>query len=188
MVERAGHQVVGEASDRREALNLTQALRPDIAVLDIPSLNGLDAAREIRRVAPHTKVILLTEQADKTDVLRGLGTGAKGYILKSQAAEDLIPAIREATRGETYLSSGVATSLVSAYLQEIDPSADPLTARERQVLQLIAEGKTTREIAGLLGISFKTAEAHRRHIMQKLDIHETAGVVRYAIRHGLLQP
>jgi len=188
VLEGAGHQVVGEASDRREALNLTRALRPEIAVLDIPSLDGLVAAREIRRIAPDTKVILLTVQTDKTDVLRGLGAGAKGYILKSQAAEDLIPAIREASRGETYLSSSVATSLVSAYLQEIDPSADPLTARERQVLQLIAEGKTTREIATLLGISFKTAEAHRRHIMQKLDIHETVGVVRYAIRHGLLQP
>ena len=99
MLEGAGHQVVGEASDRREALNLTRALRPEIAVLDIPSLDGLVAAREIRRIAPDTKVILPTVQTDKTDVLRGLGAGAKGYILKSQAAEDLIPAIREASRG-----------------------------------------------------------------------------------------
>jgi len=190
MVERAGHEVVGEASDGSEALRLTRTLKPDVAILDlsIPSPSGLDATREIRRIAPETKVILLTMQTDKSDVLRALGAGAKGYILKSQAAEDLIPAIHEASRGETYLSAGLATSVVSAYLQEIDPAADPLTARERQVLQLIAEGKTTKEIASLLGVSFKTAEAHRRHIMRKLDIHETAGVVRYAIRRGLLQP
>ena len=184
----AGHEVIGEASDGREALKLARTLNPDIAVLDLsmPLLNGLDAAREIRRLAPDIKIILLTMYTDKGYVLQALRAGARGYVLKTQAAEDLISAIREILRGETYLSPGVAASVVDAVLESTNEAADPLTARERQILQLVAEGNTTKEIARLLNVSFKTAESHRNHIMKKLDIHEVAGLVRYAIRQGLL--
>jgi two-component system response regulator NreC len=186
----AGHEVIGEASDGREALKLARTLSPDIAVLDLsmPLLNGLDAAREIRRLAPDIRIILLTMYTDKGYVLQALRAGAKGYVLKTQAAEDLISAIREILRGETYLSPGVAASVVDAVLESTNGAADPLTARERQILQLVAEGNTTKEIARLLNVSFKTAESHRNHIMKKLDIHEVAGLVRYAIRQGLLHP
>jgi len=186
----AGHEVIGEASDGREALKLARTLNPDIAVLDLsmPLLNGLDAAREIRRLAPDIKIILLTMYTDKGYVLQALRAGARGYVVKTQAAEDLISAIREILRGETYLSPGVAASVVDAVLESTNEAADPLTARERQILQLVAEGNTTKEIARLLNVSFKTAESHRNHIMKKLDIHEVAGLVRYAIRQGLLHP
>lgn len=190
LLEKAGHEVVGEAADGREALSLARALRPDIAVLDLsmPLLNGLDAAREIGRLVPEIKTILLTMYTDKAYVLQAMRVGVKGYVLKSQAAEDLIRAIRETSRGEVYLSPGVAASVVDAYLGKDDVAEDPLSSRERQVLQLVAEGKTTKEVARLLNIGFKTVETHRNHIMAKLDIHDVAGLVRYAIRRGLLQP
>lgn len=190
LLERAGHEVVAEASDGREALKLTRTLLPDIAVLDLsmPLLNGLDACHEIARLAPQVKTILLTMYADKAYVLQALQAGARGYVLKTQAAQDLIRAIREILAGQVYLSPGAAVSVVDAYLQKSEPSDDPLSARERQVLQLVVEGKTTKEIARLLSIGFKTAESHRNRLMKKLDIHEVAGLVRYAIRRGLLRP
>jgi DNA-binding NarL/FixJ family response regulator len=190
LLEKAGHVVVGEAANGRDACRLAQDLQPNIAVLDLamPLLNGLDAIHEILRASPGTKAILLTMHTDRPYVLQALKAGARGYVLKSQAAEDLIRAIDEAGRGASYLSPGVAGSVVDAYLTRSDQPEEPLTARERQVLQLIAEGKTTKAVAGLLGISFKTAESHRGRIMKKLDIHETAGLVRYAIRRGLLHP
>lgn len=190
LLEAAGHEIVGEASDGREALKLARTLCPDIAVLDLsmPLLNGLDAGREMRRFAPQIKIILLTMYTDKGYVLQALRAGARGYVLKTQAAEDLILAIRQILRGETYLSPGVAASVVDAVLENANEASDPLTARERQILQLVAEGNTTKEIAKLLNVSFKTAESHRNHIMKKLDIHEVAGLVRYAIRQGLLHP
>ena len=150
-------------------------------------LNGLDVAREIHRHLPEIKTILLTMYTDKGYVLQAMKAGAKGYVLKTQAADDLIRAIREISCGEVYLSPGVAASVVDAYLNRTDVAADPLTARERQILQLIAEGKTTKEVASLLNISFKTAETHRSHIMKKLNIHEVTGLVRYAIQQGLLR-
>jgi len=188
LLEKAGHEVVGEASDGHEALRLTRTLSPDIVVLDLsmPRLNGLDAAAEIRRSSPEIKTILLTMFTDKAYVLQAMKVGAKGYVLKTEAAEDLIRAIREISRGETYLSPGVAASIVEAYLDESHLPADPLTPRERQVLQLIAEGNTTREAAQQLNISFKTAESHRNHLMKKLDLHDVAGLVRYAIRRGVV--
>ena len=188
LLEKAGHEVVGEAADGQEALRLARTLSPDIAVLDLsmPKLNGLDAAREIRRISPEIKTILLTMYTDKGYVLQAMKAGAKGYVLKTEAAEDLIRAIREVSRGEVYLSPSVAASVVEAYLDDSDVPADPLTPRERQILQLIAEGNTTRKIAEQLNISFKTAESHRNHIMKKLDLHDVAGLVRYAIQRGLV--
>jgi len=189
LLEKSGHEVVGEASDGHEACKLAKSLQPGIGVLDLamPLLNGLDAIREIHRVSPDTRTILLTMYTDRPYVLQALQAGAKGYVLKTQVADDLIRAIQEVRRGATYVSPSVAASLVDAYLHQSNEPEDPLTARERQILQLIGEGKTNKAIAGLLNISFKTAGSHRNRIMKKLDIHNTAGLVRYAIRRGLLR-
>jgi DNA-binding NarL/FixJ family response regulator len=188
LLEREGLKVSGEASDGREAVRLAQELCPDVAVLDIgmPLLNGLDAAREVGKVSPGTKTILLTMHTEDNYVLEALRAGIKGYVVKSQAAADLIQAISEVSRGRVYLSPSISQVVVQAYLTQSELPPDPLTAREREVLQLIAEGKTTKEIASLLGISVKTAESHRTRLMEKLGIHETASLVRYAMRRGLI--
>ncbi len=190
LLEREGFEVVGEAGDGHEAIQGAERLRPDVAVLDLamPLLNGLEAARTILRSLPQTRTILLTVHTEDQYVLEALRAGISGYVLKTQAKADLVQAIREVSKGGIYVSPGVSRTLVQAYLARADLPPDPLTPRERQVLQLIAEGKTTKEIARLLGVSVKTAEAHRTRIMAKLDIHETAGLVRYAIRRGLIQP
>jgi len=189
LLEKAGHVVVAEASNGREAVDLAGTHQADIAVLDMimPVLNGVDSARELLRVAPQLRTILLTMHADRPYVVEALRAGAKGYVLKTQAAEDLVRAIDEVSRGAVYISPAVAVSLVDAILDKDESPAQELTARERQILQLIAESKSTKEIARLLNISYKTAESHRSRLMKKLDIHETAGLVRYAIRRGLLQ-
>jgi len=190
MLEHEGYKVVGEASDGREAIRMAETTYPDVAILDLamPALNGLDAAREILRGSPRTKAILLTMHTEDPYVLEALRAGVSGYVLKTQAALDLIQAIREVTRGAIYLSPGVSKTVVDAYRNKSDLPPDPLSPREREVLQLVAEGKTTKEVAALLGVSVKTAESHRTRIMSKLGIHETAGLVRYAIRRGIVQP
>lgn len=189
LLEKAGHEVVAEASDGHEALWLARTLLPDIAVLDMtmPLLNGLDAAHQIHKIVPTIKTILLTMHNEKGYVLRALREGLRGYVLKSQASEDLIRAIQEVMHGDIYISPSVAGAVVEAYLGKDDIDSDPLTPRERQILQLVAEGKTTKEIASLLNVSFKTAESHRNRIMKKLDIRNTTGLVRYAIRSGLVR-
>ncbi len=190
LLEREGFAVVAEASDGREAIHLAESSHPDVAVLDLamPALNGVDAGREITRASPRTKAILLTMHKEDPYVLQALNAGISGYVLKSQAAEDLVQAIREVARGSLYLSPGVSRAVVDAYRAKTDLPPDPLSPREREVLQLVAEGKTTKEVAAILGVSVKTAESHRTRIMEKLDIHETASLVRYAIRRGLIQP
>lgn len=190
LLEREGLQVVGEASDGHEAVRLAQTLHPDVAVLDLsmPLLNGLQAAREILHTSPRTRTILLTMYTEDQYVLEAMRAGIRGYVVKRQAVMDLVQAIREVANGAIYLSPSVSQAVVRAYLGKTDLPPDPLSSREQQVLQLVAEGKTTKEIAQLLGISIKTAESHRTHIMEKLDIHETAGLVRYAIRRGVIQP
>ncbi|HEX4834888.1 MAG TPA: response regulator transcription factor [bacterium] len=190
LLEREGFHVAGEAADGHAVIRMAAQLTPDVAVVDLamPMLNGLDAAREITRVSPRTRTILLTMHTEDPYVARALQAGIRGYVLKSQAAEDLVQAIREVARGAVYLSPGISETVVEAYLAKRDLPPDPLTPREHQVLQLIAEGKTTKEVAALLGVSVKTAESHRMRIMTKLDIHETAGLVRYAIRQGLVRP
>ena len=189
ILEKESHAVVGEAGDGREAIRLAQELSPDIAVLDLsmPLLNGLDAAREIVKVSSQTKIILLTMHTEDPYVMEALRAGIRGYLLKTQAAQDLVQAIHEVSRGSMYLSPGISRAVVEAYLAKSELPPDPLTPREREVLQLIAEGKTTKEAAGVLGVSVKTAESHRTRIMEKLEIHETATLVRYAIRRGLIQ-
>ncbi len=190
LLEREGFQVLGEASDGQEAIKLASNLHPDVAILDIsmPLLNGLDAARELQKSSSKTKTILLTRHDEDQYVTESLRAGVKGYVLKSQAATDLVHAIQQVCRGGIYLSPSISRAVVEAYLSKTELPADPLTSRERQVLQLVGEGKSTKEIAGVLGISVKTAESHRSRLMQKLDIHEVASLVRYAIRRGLVQP
>lgn len=171
-------------------IRLCEAHHPDIAVIDIsmPTLNGIDAARELRRSCPKTKVILLTQHEEEQYLHEALQSGVRGYVLKSQAANDLVHAIQQVSRGGFYLSPGVSQAVIEAYRSRAERPSDPLSTRERQVLQLIAEGKSTKDVASLLGISTKTAESHRSRLMKKLDIHETASLVRYAVRRGLIQP
>lgn len=190
VLERHGFAVVGEAADGRETIRLAGELQPDVAILDLamPLLDGLGAAREIARISPRTKTILLTVHTEDQYVLEALQAGVRGYVLKSQVTANLVQAIQEVMRGARYLSPGISEAVVQAYMAKTDVPADPLTAREREVLQLIAEGKTTKEIAKLLGVSVKTVESHRARLMDKLDIRQTAGLVRYAIRRGLIQP
>jgi len=189
LLEREGFQVIAEASDGHEAIRLCEAQPPEVAVLDIgmPLLNGIDAAREITKTNPQIKVILLTMHTEDHLVLEGLRSGIAGYVLKTKASSELVQAIRAVGRGEMFLTQSISRTVVEALRQKNEVSERALSDRERQVLQLVAEGKTTKEIAALLGISVKTAESHRSNIMDKLDIHDTAGLVRYAIRRGLIQ-
>lgn len=190
LLDREGYNVVGEGSDGQEALKHVATLQPDIAIMDIsmPLMNGINAAREIHRSSPKTKSIVLTQHDEDEYVSEALDAGVKGYVLKSQVASDLLEAIRQVSRGQVYLSPGVAQAVMNAYKKKAEKPNDPLTPRERQVLQLIAESKSTKDVASLLGISVKTAESHRSRLMQKLDIHDTAGLVRYAVRRGMVQP
>ena len=189
LLEKEGFELVAEAADGREAVRLARKTEPDVAVLDLrmPLLNGVDAARDIHKKVPRTKTVLLTMFEEDIYVLEALRAGIRGYVLKVQAGDELVSAIREVARGAIYLSPGISRAVVDAYLSKSDIPKDPLTDRERQVLQLVAEGKTTKEIASILGLSVKTAESHRTRIMKKLDIHETASLVRYAIRRGVIR-
>ena len=190
LLERDGLQVVAEAADGREAVRLAQAHKPDVVVLDLmmPLLNGLEAGREIIQSGAAKGAILLTMHTQEHQIAAALRAGIRGYLLKTQAAEDLVHAIRDVFRGEIYLSPGVSQVVVDGYLHGGLPAGDPLAPRERQVLQLVAEGKTSKEIATLLGLTVKTAESYRARLMEKLDLHETAALVRYAIRHGIIDP
>lgn len=189
LIERDGFQVVGEADNGQDAIRLVRDLHPEVALLDIamPLLNGIDAAREIQKVSPSTRTIILTMHAEPHQVLEALRAGVRGYLLKTKAVTDVVQAIKEVFRGAVYVSDGISRDVIKAYLEKQELKSDNLSARERQVLQLVAEGKTTKEVASVLGISVKTAESHRGRLMGKLNIHETAGLVRYAIRLGIVQ-
>ena len=188
LVEQAGMVVMGEASDGPEALRLAHTHAPEVAILDIamPHLNGVETARRLRETLPQLKSILLTMHTEEAYVLEALQAGAVGYVVKTQAAADLVQAIRTAVQGGIYVSPLVLHAVVQASVRGTPRPADPLTSREREVLQRIAEGQTTKEIAANLELSVKTAESHRINLMRKLDIHETATLVRYAIRRGLI--
>ena len=190
LLTREGFSVVGEAADGREALRQVEALHPDVALLDLamPGLNGLDAAREIMQSSAGTKVVILTQHNEEPYILEALRAGVHGYVLKSQSVSDVVQAIRDVTRGKLYVSPAISEVVVSAYRGQTRLPADLLTTREREVLQLVAEGKSTKQIAEILGIAQKTAESHRSHLMVKLGIHQVAGLVRYAVRRGLVQP
>jgi DNA-binding NarL/FixJ family response regulator len=181
--------VVAEAGDGHTAAKLAQKHAPDIAILDItmPGLNGVDTTREILRVSPATRIIVLTMHRESPYVVDAVRAGARGYVIKTQPAAELVEAIQTVARGDVYVARELSHALVDSFQDGPEVSADPLSARERQVLQLIAEGHTTKAIADELNISFKTAESHRGRIMAKLGIHETASLVRYAIRQRLVQ-
>jgi len=190
VLEKEQIEVLGEASDGIEAIRLIQELLPGIAVLDLdmPGLDGLAVLRQMARLSPQTRAIILTRHMEEPYAVEALRIGARGYVLKTQATTDLVAAIRHVDRGEVYLSPKISKAVVRAYLSNTDGPNDQLSVRERQVLQLVGEGHSTKKIASLLGISVKTADTHRTKLMEKLDIHQTAGLVRYAIRNGLLEP
>jgi len=189
LLKAAGHEIVGRATDGQTAVRLAETLHPDVAILDasMPLLNGIDASRAIQRVRPDTKAIIVTVHDEDEYVLNAFRAGVRGYVLKKQAASDLLQAIKEVQAGSVYVSPGMSRALVDAVRTNTEMRSDLLTGREREVLQLVAEGKTSKEIASVLDVSVKTAETHRANIMNKLDIHETAGLVRYAIRHGMVE-
>lgn len=184
------YQVIARADNGRDAVRLAQELKPDLALLDVvmPEMDGLQATREIKRVSPATRVVLLTVKEDDRTVLEAVRSGVSGYVLKSEAPRDLLRTLEDALNGGVGISSRVMRPVVDTLVlgRNQHPVEDPLTARETEVLCLIADGKTTKEVANLLGISVKTAESHRARMMEKLDIHETATLVRYAIRRGLV--
>jgi DNA-binding NarL/FixJ family response regulator len=184
-------EVVAEAGDGREGLRLIEAHRPDVVLMDImmPGLNGLDAAARIARTHPHTRVIMLSMNAGEDSVLQTLRAGAAGYLVKTADPAELELAVRAVVRGETFLSSAISQHVVAVCLGRLDKeqtSLERLSPRHREVLQRIAEGHTTKEIAKEMGISPKTAEAYRAELMKALDIHDIAGLTRYAIRTGVI--
>ena len=190
ILDREGFEVVGDASDGAQAVALALDLHPDLILMDVsmPVMSGIEAAAQIRRAVPSTKLLLLTVHTEHRYVLEALRSGARGYVLKSRATSELIEAIREVLNGRIYLSPGISQTVVEAYLQQNMGESEALTRREIQVLQLVAEGKTTKEIAVSLSVSAKTADSHRSNIMHKLNLHSVADLVRYAIRRGLAQP
>jgi len=189
ILERGGFEVSAEASDGWEAVRLAKTRHPDVAIIDVsmPLLNGIDAAREMLARAPRLPIILLTVHMDEYCIASALQAGVRGYVIKTQAATELFDALREVLSGGTYLSPKVSGVVVHAYLEGHAASQDGLTLREREVLQLVAEGKTTKDIASVLDLTVKTAEYYRSRVMSKLHIHHTAGLVRYAIRHGVAE-
>src|SRR6516164_9206756 len=192
----AGWEICGEAVDGRDAVEQTLSLKPDLVVMDVgmPNLNGLDAAHQILRTEPRTAVLILTIDESDQVIREVLNAGTRGFVLKSDAARDLVAAVESLQRHRTFFTSKVSELVLDGYLTggkpaiEKEIAQDRLTPREREVVQLLAEGKTTKEVATVLGMSVKTAETHRTKIMRKLEIHETAGLARYAIRRGLVQP
>jgi DNA-binding NarL/FixJ family response regulator len=186
LLEQRGLEVVADEGDGRAAVDAVQRLTPDIAVLDVamPILNGVDAAREIARLAPTCPVILLSGLDDARFVKEALKVGVKGFVQKSQGCDDLVRAIAEVREGRLYVSPGASQAIVDACATPPTSEGSHLTPRERQVLQLVGEGKSTKQIAEVLKISVKTAEFHRGRLMKKLNVHDTANLVRYAIREG----
>ena len=189
-----GIEVVGEAEDGREAIVKAEELHPDVVVMDIamPGLNGLEATRQIKKRFPDMKILILTMHANEEYILQSLKAGASGYLVKKAAPAELISAINAVHKGHSFLSPSISRMVIDEYIRrskeisEGEEGFEQLTVREREVLQLIAEGRKTREIAELLYISIKTVETHRAHIMNKLDIHSTAELTRYAIRKGII--
>jgi len=186
-----GIQVVAETGDGREALSLIETHQPDVALLDIamPGLNGLEVAAQVADNFPYVRVVILSMHATEEYVLRALRAGAVGYLLKDADTAELELAIKAVTRGETYLSPAVSkhiTEYIRRVGEEAHSTLERLTPRQREVLQLVAEGHTTQEIARMMNLSTKTVETHRTQLMERLDIHDIAGLVRYAVREGLV--
>ena len=191
--EKPEWQVVGEAGDGREAARLAEDVKPDVAILDIgmPLLNGIEATRQIIRRVPSCRVLILSMHADEAYLGRALQAGAKGYLLKDSAATDLVQAVTAVASGKTFFSPTMAQSMIDDYLRRVGDASTgdsfaTLSDREREILQLIAEGHGNKDVALILSISPATVETHRAHILQKLDVHNTAELVLYAVRKGLV--
>jgi DNA-binding NarL/FixJ family response regulator len=194
----AGWQIVGEAVDGREAVEKAKRLRPDIVVLDVsmPNLNGLEATRQIRKALPSTEVLILTMHDSEPLVREVLEAGARGYVLKSDAGRELMTALQTVHEHRPYLTSRVSEIVLDGFLRSGGGSDSPappprsvrLSPREREIAQLLAEGKSNKEVASTLDISVKTAETHRTNLMRKLDLHSISELVRYAIRNKMVEP
>jgi len=191
--KQADMEVIGEASDGREAARLAEELRPDVVVMDVgmPNLNGIDATRRILAAHPQIAVVMLSMHQDESYVLRSLKAGAKGYLLKESLRSDVLEAIRAVAQGRSFLTRKISRMMQEDYIQEmeqrgLEDSYELLTDREREVLQLAAEGKPNKEIAGALNISLTTVETHRTHILQKLGLHSVPELILYAVRKGII--
>jgi DNA-binding NarL/FixJ family response regulator len=185
----ADMEIVGEAANGREAVDLAEQLRPDVVVMDVsmPELNGIEATRRLASSVPHARVVALSMHKDSVYVREILRAGARGYLLKDSGAADLVAAIRAVASGESYLSPAVSNAVLDDYRRHATNPIDLLTSREREVLQLLAEGKTNKEIAGVLNLSVYTVDAHRGRIMEKLNLHSIGELVRFAVRNGLIE-
>jgi DNA-binding NarL/FixJ family response regulator len=188
-----GIEVVAEADDGREALHLVGTQQPDVVLMDVamPEMNGLEATARVSKEFPSVRVIILSMHANEEYVLQALRAGAAGYVLKDSGVSELELALKSVSRGETYLSPAVSKHVVADYVRRVggeSNSLEQLTPRQREILQLLAEGRSMKEIAQLLFISIKTVETHRAQLMERLDIHDVPGLVRYAIRIGLVTP
>jgi two-component system, NarL family, response regulator NreC len=188
-----GFNVVGEAADGRQAVEQAEAVQPDVAVLDIamPNLSGIEAAQRITAMLPHIGIVILSMHSDEGYVLRALKAGAKGYLLKDSAEDDLIEAIKAVHEGKAFFSPEISNMLVEDYMREIrargaGDSYELLTSREREILQLLAEGKSNKDIAASLNLSLYTVETHRRNLQDKLSLHSLAELILYAVRKGVI--
>lgn len=188
-----GFTVVGEAADGRSAVEQAKATNPDVVVLDIamPQLSGTEAAQRITEMLPNTAIVILSMHSDEGYVLRALKAGAKGYLVKDSAEGDLIAAIKAVSQGKAFFSSEVSRMLVEDYVREmrargVEDSYELLTAREREILHLLAEGKSNKDLAALLNLSLFTVETHRRNLQEKLNLHSLAELILYAVRKGLI--
>jgi len=181
-------EIVGEAGNGREALDLAGQLQPDVIVMDVamPELNGIEATRRVADLSPRSRVLALSMHKDSVYVREILRAGARGYLLKDSIASDLLAAVRAVSRGEGYLSPGVSDAVLNDYRRHVTDPIDLLTSREREVLQMIAEGKTNKEVATVLNLSVYTVDAHRGRIMEKLNVHSVTDLVRFAVRCGLV--
>jgi DNA-binding NarL/FixJ family response regulator len=181
-------QIAGEAGNGREAVELAQKIKPDVVIMDVtmPELNGVEATRRLIELSPRSRVLALSMHKDAVYVREILRAGARGYLLKDSADADLLAAVRAVAKGEGYLSPGVSEAVLSDYRRHVTDPLDLLTSREREVLQSIAEGKTNKEIATALNLSVYTIEAHRGRVMEKLNLHSTGELVRFAVRSGLI--
>ena len=181
-------EIVGEAGNGREAVELAEKLRPEVVVMDVsmPELNGIEATRRLAASIPHTRVVALSMHKDSVYVREILRAGARGYLLKESLATDLVTAVRAAAAGEAYISPAVSNAVLDDYRRHVTNPIDLLTSREREVLQMLAEGKTNKEIAVVLNLSVYTVDAHRGRIMEKLNLHSINELVRFAVRNGMV--
>jgi two-component system, NarL family, response regulator NreC len=181
-------EIVGEAGNGREAVHLIEKLEPDVVVMDVamPELNGIEATRRVTGSVPRARIIALSMHKDSVYVREVLRAGARGYLLKDSGASDLVSAVRAVARGEGYLSPAISNAVLDDYRRHVTNPIDLLTSREREVLQMLAEGKTNKEIATILNLSVYTVDAHRGRIMEKLNLHSINELVRFAVRNGLI--